>query len=87
MEPAPGSERIYRLSSEGRVHRDSIVERETDRIERERFEPPDASDLSGVAMALLRRLISGRVGGTPENRPAFRDLVAARIILLGGSFA
>jgi hypothetical protein len=36
---------------------------------------------------LLRRLKSARVEVAPENRPAFRELAAARIILLGHSFA
>ena len=87
MEVVPGSERSYRLTAEGREHRDAILERETERIERARFDPPDASHLSGAARELLRRLISARVEVTPENRPAFRELAAARIILLGHSFA
>jgi hypothetical protein len=87
MEQVPGSERSYRLTAEGREHREPIVERETERIERERFDPPDASHLSGAARELLRRLIAARVEVTPENRPAFRELAAARIILLGHSFA
>jgi hypothetical protein len=86
MEPVPGSGRVYRLTADGRKHRDSIVERETERIERERFAPPDASHLSGAARELLRRLIAGRVEVTPENRPAFRELAAARIVVLGHSF-
>jgi hypothetical protein len=87
MEPVPGAEQVYRLTAEGREHRDSIVERETDRIERERFEPPDAGDLSADARDLLRQLIEDRVHVMPENRPAFRELAAARIIVLGSSFA
>ena len=87
MEAVPDSERIFRLTAEGREHREVIVERETDRIERERFEPPDASYLSGSAQELLRQLIADRVRVTAENRLAFRELAAARIILLGGSFA
>ncbi len=87
VEPMPGPERKYQLTSEGREHREVIVERESERIERERFEPPDASHLSVSARELLRQLISDRVKVTPENRPAFRELAAARIILLGSSFA
>jgi hypothetical protein len=86
MEPVPGSGRIYRLTAEGREHRDSIVEKETERIERERFDPPDASNLSASARDLLRQLTADRVEVTPENRGAFRELVAARIVLLGHSF-
>jgi hypothetical protein len=87
MEPVPGLERVCRLTANGRTHRDSIVERETERIERERFDPPDASNLSGAARELLRQLIADRVEVTPENRFAFRELAAARIIILGNSFA
>jgi hypothetical protein len=36
---------------------------------------------------LLRRIIAGRVEITPEDMPAFRELAAARIIILGHSFA
>jgi hypothetical protein len=57
MEPAPGLERVYRLTADGRTHRDSIVERETERIERERFDPPDASNLSGAALGNRRSRI------------------------------
>lgn len=86
MEPVPGLERIYRLTAQGRKHRDSLVARETERIERERFEPPDASNLSGAARELLRQLIAECVEVTPENRFAFRELAAARIVILGHSF-
>jgi hypothetical protein len=86
MEPVPGLERVCRLTANGRKHRDSIVERETERIERERFDPPDASNLSGAARELLRQLIADRVEVTPENRFAFRELAAARIVILGHSF-
>jgi hypothetical protein len=86
MEPVPGLERMYGLTAHGRKHRDSIVERETERIERERFEPPDSSNLSGPARELLRKLIADRVEITPENRLTFRELAAARIVILGDSF-
>ena len=87
MEPVADSEQAYRLTAEGKEHREAIVERETDRIERERFEPPDASHLSEAARQLLRQLIADRVQVAAENRAAFRELAAARIILLGSSFA
>jgi hypothetical protein len=84
MEVVPGAERSYRLTAEGREHRDAILERETERIERalrsSGREPPVGS---GQGIELLRRLISARVEVTPENRPAFRELAVARIILLG----
>jgi len=76
----------FRFTEDGWARREEIL-REEERIERERYESPDASGLSVSARDLLRRIISGRVEITPENRPAFRELAAARIIILGHSFA
>jgi hypothetical protein len=87
MEPVPGSETEYRFTKEGWEHREAILEREEERIERERYDPPDAGNLSESARGLLRRIASGRVEVTPENRAAFRELTAARIVELGHSFA
>jgi hypothetical protein len=88
MEPVPGSETEYRFTGEGLEHRDAILAREEERIERERYEPPDASNLSDTALALLRRIASGeRVEVTKANRPAFRELAAARIVVLCHTFA
>ena len=88
MEPVPGSETDYRFTAEGMEHREAILEREADRIERERFEPPDASNLSEAAGRLLRRIVTGEpIEITPRNRTAFRELSAARIVMLGHSFA
>jgi len=78
----------FRFTAAGMEHREAILESEADRIERERFEPPDAGNLSDSARALLRRIASGeRVEITTENRPAFRELAAARIIYLMHTFA
>src|SRR5262249_16389123 len=55
---------------------------------RERYVPPDVSRLSEAARELLRICIAG---GCPEgneaNRPAYRELVAARIMMPMGSFS
>jgi hypothetical protein len=83
-----GDGRDFRLAEWGREHGHEVVEREYDRIERERYEPPDAGGLSDDARALLRTMAEGdRVQVTDANRPVFRELAAARIILLGSSFA
>jgi hypothetical protein len=87
MEQAPGSERTYCLTAEGRENCQPVLERETERIKRERFDPPDTGRLTGAARELLRRLIAARIEVTAVNRSAFRELAAARIILLGHSFA
>jgi hypothetical protein len=77
----------FRFSEDGWARREEILREEEERIERERYEPPDASGLSVSARDLLRRIISGRVEITTENTAAFRELAAARIIILGHSFA
>ncbi len=88
MEPVPGSELEYRFTEEGLRRREELLAENQDRIERERYEPPDASDLSEAASALLTRIVSGeRVEITRRNMPAFRELAAARIVILGHSFA
>jgi hypothetical protein len=82
MEPVPGSEFEYRFTKEGVKHRDAILDREAERIERERYEPPDMSRLSDPARELLRRLVltQDRVEVTPETKPAYRELAVARIM-------
>jgi hypothetical protein len=77
----------FRFTAEAWDRREELLREAEDRIERERYEPPDASDLSGAALALLRRIASGeQVEVTRENRPTFRQLAVARIIVLGHSF-
>jgi len=88
MEPVPDSELEYRFTEDGLRQREELLAEAQDRIERERYEPPDASNLSVRASALLRGIVSGeRVEITTGNRPAFRELAAARIVILGHSFA
>jgi antitoxin (DNA-binding transcriptional repressor) of toxin-antitoxin stability system len=71
----------YRFTGDGWARRNDILRVEEDRIERDRFEPPDADNLSESARGLLRRIASGeRVAVTDENRPTFRELAAARIL-------
>jgi hypothetical protein len=81
MELVPGTEADYGFTDEGYARREQILREEEDRIERQRFEPPDAGNLSESARGLLRRIASGeRVAVTGENRLAFRELAAARIM-------
>ena len=87
LEPVPGSEVQYRFTREGLEHGEAILEREAERIEQERYEPPDASGLSEAARELLWTCIaSGCPEGNEANRPAYRELVAARILMPMGSF-
>ncbi len=88
MELVPGSALEYRFTEEGLRRREELLAEAQDRIERERYEPPDASKLSQAAKVLLRRIVSGeRVQITTANRPAFRELAEARIIILRHTFA
>lgn len=86
MEPVPGSDSDYRFTEEGMRHREAILEREAERIERERYEPPASVRLSGPARERLRLYLAGNREVTDENRPAFRELVAARIMIPAHSF-
>jgi hypothetical protein len=88
MEPVPGSDSDYRFTQEGMEHRQAILEIEADRIERERYDPPDAGKLSAPARELLRTCIEeGYPEGDETNRPAYRELVKARIMVPMGSFS
>ena len=77
----------FKFTEDGWTRREEYIAEAEEHSERERFEPPDARNLSPAARELLRRIIAGRVEVTPENKPAFRELMAARIIMLGHSFA
>jgi len=79
LEPVPGSEVEYRLTRDGLEHGEAIL-REAEQIDRERYEPPDASRLSEAARELLRRRLAGDREVTDANRPLYRELVAARIM-------
>jgi hypothetical protein len=85
MEPVPGSDTEYRFTEGGMKHRAEIVERESERIERDRYESPDAN-ISEAARERLRRHLAGERELTEENRPAYRELVAARIMIPVHSF-
>jgi hypothetical protein len=87
MEPVPGSDSDYRFTQEGMEHREAILEREADRIERERYEPPDAGNVSEPARELLRRLLAGDDKVTDSNRASYRELAAARIMIPLSGFA
>ncbi len=80
----------FRFTDEGWAHREELLHEAADRIERERFEPPDASNVSESARDLLRRHLRGDREVTDGNRPQYRELVAARILIpihsfIGGS--
>ncbi len=66
MEPVPGSDTEYRFTEYGMKHREEIVEREAERIERDRYEPPDAN-LSEAVRERLRLHLAGDCEMTEEN--------------------
>jgi hypothetical protein len=78
----------FRFTEEGYANREELLGEAADRIERERFEPPDASNLSIAARTLLRNIVTaGRIEITRGNRPLFRELASARIVVLLHTFA
>jgi hypothetical protein len=88
MEPVPGSECEYRFTEDGLRQREELLAEAQDRIERERYEPPDAGSLSQAARELLRTCIAGDCpDGDETNRSAYRELVKARIMIPVGSFS
>jgi hypothetical protein len=88
MEPVPGSDTEYRFTADGMKHREAILEREAERIERQRYAPPDVSNLSEAAWELLRRRIEGdELAVTPGNLTAYRELAEARIMESVSGFA
>jgi hypothetical protein len=77
----------YKFTEEGWAHREELLAEAQDRIERQRYEPPDASHLSEAAKELLRTcIVEGYPEGDETNRPAYRELVEARIMIPMGSF-
>jgi hypothetical protein len=84
MESTSGAE--YRFTAWGLANREEILRTEEDRIERERYAPPDG-DLSDAARVLLRACVAGPIPeGDESNRPAFRQLVKARVMISVGTF-
>jgi hypothetical protein len=78
----------YRFTEDGLAQKEAVLSEAEDRIERERFEPPGASDLSEDARKLLRQIATGEhTEVTRENRPLFRELAAARIVFMMHTFA
>jgi len=63
MEPVPGAdgdpEADYQFTEDGWARRQDLLSEAEERIERERFEPPDASNLSEAARELLSRRLAG----------------------------
>jgi len=84
MEPMTGADgnpvADYQFTDDGWARRQELLSAAEERIEQERFAPPDASNLSETARALLRRRLADDRELTNANRPLYRALVAARIM-------
>jgi hypothetical protein len=77
----------FRFTEDGWTRREELISEAQERIERERYDPPDASNLSEAAKELVRTCIAGNCpDGDETNRPAYRELVKARIMIPMGSF-
>ncbi len=84
MEVAPGSTSEFRFTDDGFKRREEILREAEIGIERERFEAPDASNLSRrrpkVRQGSRSRIRRGS-RADHVNRPFFRELVDARIMV------
>jgi hypothetical protein len=76
----------FRFTGDGYANREELLREAEDRIERERFEPPDASNLSEAARELLRRRLARDRKVTDANRELYRELATARIMMPIHSF-
>jgi hypothetical protein len=70
----------FRFTDDGGARREEILRAEEDRIERGRYAPPDGP-LSEAAREQLRCYLAGDRRVTEENRPAYRELVGARVMI------
>jgi hypothetical protein len=86
MEAVPGTQDEFRFTERGIREREAILERESDRIEQERYAPPDAP-LTMTARDQLRHFLAGDREVTVANRPAYRELVEARVMVPVHTFA
>jgi hypothetical protein len=78
----------FRFTEDSWERRKELLHEAEDRIERNRYDPPDASNLSESARELLRTCIDGEYpDGDETNRPAYRELVKARIMIPMGAFS
>ena len=77
----------FRFTEGGREQWKEIVDRESERIERERYVIPERVALSDSARDLLRLCVEGKYPeGDELNRPAYRELVDANIMIPVGTF-
>jgi hypothetical protein len=76
----------FKFTEDGWARREELISEAQERIEREHFDPPDASNLSESARDVLRRRLAGDREVTDANRPLYRELVAARIMMPVHSF-
>jgi len=77
----------FRFNEEGWTRREELLREAEERIERERFKPPDAGSLSEAARVLLRRHLAGEDRVTESNRATYRELAAARVMMPLSGFA
>jgi hypothetical protein len=70
----------YRFTEAGEARRHEVLAEAEEQIARERYDPPDG-DLSEAARERLRRYLEGDRAVTEENRTAYRELVAARVMI------
>jgi hypothetical protein len=88
MEPVPGPVAEFRFTAMSAERRQEILSQSEIRLARARHVIPGNVTLSDAAREMLRTCIDGRIpDGDETNRPSFRELVAANIMMPIGTFA
>jgi hypothetical protein len=86
MEPVPGSDTMFRFTEDGWARREEILEATVDRLHGLEPRLPVRIDLSDAARGVLARFLSGDEDVTDADRPAYRELAEAGIMMSVGTF-
>jgi hypothetical protein len=86
MEPVPGSDSEYRFTEEGMARREEILDAAVAHLHSLEPRLPDRIELSEAARNVLARYLAGDEEVTDDNRPAYRELAKAGIMMSVGTF-
>jgi hypothetical protein len=86
MEPVPGSDFEYRFTEDGWARREEILDAAVAHLHSLEPRLPERIDLSEAARNVLARYLAGDGEVTDANRPAYRELAKAGIMMSVGTF-
>jgi hypothetical protein len=86
MEPIAGSDSEYRFTEDGFARREEILDAAVAYLHSLEPRLPGRIDLSEAARSVLGRYLAGDEEVTDTNRPAFRELATAGIMISVGTF-